>query len=83
MSSSSSDTDSSDDEMRKRLLESVTTVEKLQNDSTKEGKIKQELIKVGPYNDIELSKQQIQLLINILNRYTENLMDFRNEFLFF
>jgi len=76
MSSSSSESES-DDEMKSRLLESVTTLEKIKQNTIKEKNIKINLIKVGPYGDIELSKQQINCLVKILNNYTDKTLDFR------
>merc|ERR1711962_1651146 len=76
--SSSDSSDSSDDEMRKRLMETVVTAKtiakEVKNEKSRE---KSSLIKVGPYGDIELSRQQIDLLIKMIEQFTDNTIEFR------
>ena len=76
--SSSDSSDSSDDEMRKRLMESVVTAKtiakEVKNEKSRE---KTSLIKVGPYGDIELSRQQIDFLIKLITQWTESTIQFR------
>lgn len=77
MTSSSDSSDSSDDEMRKRLMETVVTAKSIQKEVAKKVETKASLIKVGPYGDIELSKQQIELLVKICQDFTERVIEFR------
>merc|ERR1711935_540539 len=77
MSSDSSSSD--DDEMRKRLMETVVTASAIQKEVRVEKKRKEEtnLVKVGFFKDIELSKRQIELLARMLAEFTDMSLEFR------
>ena len=76
--SSSDSSDSSDDEMRKRLMETVVTAKTIAKEvKSEKSREKSSLIKVGPYGDIELSRQQIDLLIKMIAQYTDSTIQFR------
>lgn len=79
MSSSSSSDSSDDDEMRQRLMETVVTAKSIQKEVRVEKKRKEEtnLVKVGFFGDIELSKQQIELLAKMLAEFTDKSIEFR------
>merc|ERR1711892_1560684 len=75
-----SDSSSSDDyEMRKRLMETVVTASAIQKEVRVEKKRKEEtnLVKVGFFKDIELSKRQIELLARMLAEFTDMSLEFR------
>ncbi|CBY12195.1 unnamed protein product [Oikopleura dioica] len=75
-SSSSSDSDS-DDEMRARLLAACVSAEMIKESSKKMSKIKDKIIKVGPYEDIELSPQQYKRVAELLQELSDLTFDFR------
>jgi len=75
-SSSSSDSDS-DDEMRSRLLAACVSAEMIKESSKIMSKIKEKIIKVGPYEDIELSPQQYKRIGELLQELSEQTFDFR------
>ena len=77
MSSSSSDSDSSDDEMRARLLDAVVCPKALKATENKIKKAEAAKIKVGPYEDIELSRMEYRKVGEILAQFTENYFEFR------
>jgi hypothetical protein len=77
MSSSGSDSSDSDDEMRSRILASCVTAEMIKETEKKVQKVAKELIKVGPYLDIEISEFQYRTLLKILDDYTEKFFEFR------
>ena len=74
---SSSSSSESDDEMRSKILASCVTAQMVKATAKKVDLVKQQMIKVGPYNDIELSKLQLAKLILILDHYTEETFHFR------
>ena len=78
-SSSSDSSSSDDDEMRKRLMETVVTASAIQKEVRVEKKRKEEtnLVKVGFFKDIELSKRQIELLARMLAEFTDMSLEFR------
>lgn len=76
MSSSSSDSDS-DEEMRARLLDAVICPKSFKSTETKIKKAQDAKIKVGPYEDIELSRMEYKRVGEILAKYTDDFFEFR------
>lgn len=74
---SSSDSSESDDEMRSRLLAVCVTTDMIKESNKKMSKIKDDLIKVGPYEDIELSKKQYQMLGKLIMQLSEDSFEFK------
>ena len=76
MSSSSSDSDS-DEEMRARLLDAVICPKSFKSTESKIKKAQDAKIKVGPYEDIELSRMEYKRVGEILAKYTDDFFEFR------
>ena len=60
-------------------METVVTAKSIQKEVRVEKKRKEEtnLVKVGFFGDIELSKQQIELLAKMLAEFTDKSIEFR------